>query len=425
MRQTVRQKNEQGIAYAVFPFGNSRQMFLAGEPEEQYVNQADLSGQVKNLLGNVKSVCESQRFAQNTAGICHIFLANIAMRELVLQRIHEICPHILGAVTIVSQAPVSGALIALELWTMTGDESHFFSEQKTEEDAGKDLCEDRPLGLTSVAEFDDMRWFFIGRASPETSPAVGAYARSREAFRCLDDMLVDAGFGLDQLLRTWIYQGNLVLAEGETQRYKELNRARTDAFENVSFLEFFLPENHEGAVYPASTGIGADDFDVVISALGLDTNRDDVIVVPLENPNQTSAFDYGAEYSPQSPKFSRAMAVAVDDACLIFVSGTASITNSESRYPDDPAKQTEQTLDNIADLIAGENLARHGIEGFSCGLENLESVRIYIKRRSDLELVRGVCERRLPDIPTVYTIADVCREELLVEIEGIAVARRT
>jgi enamine deaminase RidA (YjgF/YER057c/UK114 family) len=118
------------------------------------------------------------------------------------------------------------------------------------------------------------------------------------------------------------------------------------------------------------------------------------------------------------------MAVAVGDECLVFVSGTASIIDSESQHLEDPAKQTEQTLDNIAVLIEGENLARHGISGVACGLSNLESVRVYVKRPSELELIRQVCERRLPEVPTIYTVADVCRPELLVEIEGIALAKR-
>jgi enamine deaminase RidA (YjgF/YER057c/UK114 family) len=118
------------------------------------------------------------------------------------------------------------------------------------------------------------------------------------------------------------------------------------------------------------------------------------------------------------------MAVAVDKECLIFVSGTASITDSESQHIEDPVKQTEQTLDNIAALIDGKNLARHGIAKVDCGLGNLKCVRVYVKRPSELELIRKVCERRLPDVPTIYTVADVCRPELLVEIEGVAFAQR-
>ena len=421
----MRHKNSQGIAYSVFPFGSSRQMFLVGEPEEQYSCQNDLQGQgktvpdyprqVRNLLENVKNACEKQGFTENVTCMCHCFIADIGMKELVRHLAHEYFPEILpDSTTFVPQAPASGAVAALELWAMSGE--HMKGGWNS--------------GNPQIAEFDEMRWFFGGNAQPDAKQ-IYTYCRSHTAFNNLRSQLESKDFQLDQVLRTWIYQGHLLLPEmlfqshpdDETQRYKELNRARTDFFGETEFLKDYLPEGYKGRAYPASTGIGADDFDVVISAVALDTQRKDVIAVPLENPNQTSAFDYGEVYSPQSPKFSRAMAVAADKTCLIFVSGTASITDSESQHIEDPVKQTEQTLDNIAALIDGDNLSRHGITGFSCGLENLECVRVYVKRPSELEVIRQVCERRLPvDVPVLYTIADVCRPELLVEIEGVAVA---
>jgi len=401
-------------------------MLLVGEPDEHYTCQNDVQGngqtvpdyprQVRNLLENVKTVCEEQGFTENTAGMCHFFVADIGMRELVRHVAHEIFHHLLGdTMTIVPQAPASGAAIALELWAISSE--HLKGGWNSEN--------------YQIAEFDEMRWFFGGNIQSDADQ-IYTYCRSFSAFNNLRSRLESKQFRLDQVLRTWIYQGHLLLpeirkypsAEGETQRYKELNRARTDFFGDTQFLKDYLPKNHKGTAYPASTGIGADDFDVVMSAVALDTKRKDVIVVPLENPNQTSAFDYDAVYSPQSPKFSRAMAVAVGNECLVFVSGTASITDSESQHIEDPAKQTEQTLDNIAVLIDGNNLARHGIADIACGLNNLECVRVYIKRPSELALIRQVCERRLPNVPILYTIADVCRPELLVEIEGIALARR-
>ena len=425
----MRHKNSQGIAYSVFPFGSSRQMFLVGEPEEQYTCQNDIQGQertipdypkqVRNLLENVKNVCEKEGFSENVIGMWHFFLADIGMQQLVQQLADEMFPNSFGAKTYVPQAPASGAVIALELWTMCGDVNHF------EIDFG---LNDSASGKSAVAKFDKMRWFFGGGYQPYRY-SFGAYERSADAFSGMHSLLKEHEFELDQVLRTWIYQGHLLQPEGGTQRYKELNRARTDFFGKTRFLQDYLPKGYKGRAYPASTGIGADALpneqgDVVISAVALDTKRKDVIAVPLENPNQTSAFDYGEVYSPQSPKFSRAMAVAVDDTCLIFVSGTASITDSESRHIGAPVKQTEQTLDNIAALITGENLERHGISDFVCSLENLECVRVYVKRQSELEVIRQVCERRLPEVPTIYTVADVCRPELLVEIEGVAIARR-
>ena len=434
----MRNKSKQGIAYSVFPFGSSRQMLLVGEPVEHYTCQEetttegeqsvtipDYSLQIRSLLEQCRALCEQEGFtdgnANNAAVMCHFFLANIGLKELVRQQASEIFPQILGAVTFVPQAPASGAAIALELWMIGGD-------CLINTDGGIEFGT-AELEYATTVEFDGIRWFFGGGFHPG-SLAVSAYDRAFEALEELDMELEVCDFHLDRILRTWIYQGHLVMPEGETQRYKELNRARTDYFAATQFLKEYLPKKYKGTVYPASTGIGTDDFDVVISAVALDTKRKDVIVVPLENPNQTSAFDYGAVYSPQSPKFSRAMAVATDNfagtpgkSCLIFVSGTASITDSESRHMGDPVKQTEQTLDNIAALIDGENLARHGISGISCGLDNLECVRVYVKRASEFEAIRQVCERRLPEVPTIYTVADVCRPELLVEIEGIALTK--
>ena len=57
-------------------------------------------------------------------------------------------------------------------------------------------------------------------------------------------------------------------------------------------------------------------------------------------------------------------------------------------------------------------------------LEDLAFVRVYIKAPSHYKQTRAVCEARLGELPTIYAIADVCRPELLVEIEGIAFSSR-
>jgi enamine deaminase RidA (YjgF/YER057c/UK114 family) len=173
-------------------------------------------------------------------------------------------------------------------------------------------------------------------------------------------------------------------------------------------------------VFPASTGIGADNRDVVMSCIAFDANPGHVTLIPLENPNQTSAFDYAANYSPKSPKFARALALTAGRCSTVFVSGTASITDSETRWLDDVERQTEQTLDNIEALISETNFARHGCPGLGAGLQDLALVRVYAKRQKDFAKIRAVCESRLGELPTIYAVADVCRDELLVEIEGIA-----
>ena len=85
----------------------------------------------------------------------------------------------------------------------------------------------------------------------------------------------------------------------------------------------------------------------------------------------------------------------------------------------------KKTIDNIEELISPENFRGHGIEGTGALLSDLAKVRVYVKRLADYEKCREVCERRFGDLPTIYALADVCRPELLVEIEGVAFSDMT
>jgi enamine deaminase RidA (YjgF/YER057c/UK114 family) len=156
------------------------------------------------------------------------------------------------------------------------------------------------------------------------------------------------------------------------------------------------------------------------ACMALQTERKDVRLQPLENPLQTPAFDYARRFSAQSPKFSRAMAVAIGGYVTIWISGTASIVHSESVHLGDVEKQTDQALTNIERLIDAENCERHGLAGAGATLADLAKVRVYVKRPVDFERCRATCERRLGAVPVIYAHADICRPELLVEIEAVA-----
>ena len=91
---------------------------------------------------------------------------------------------------------------------------------------------------------------------------------------------------------------------------------------------------------------------------------------------------------------------------MIFVSGTAAIVGEESVAPDNIGVQTRTTIDNIAALV---------------GPSRLSNLRAYVKRRTDLPAVRDICEAAFGSIPAVYVQADVCRDDLLVELEGTLV----
>jgi enamine deaminase RidA (YjgF/YER057c/UK114 family) len=114
------------------------------------------------------------------------------------------------------------------------------------------------------------------------------------------------------------------------------------------------------------------------------------------------------------------MALAIGNYVTTWISGTASIVDSESLHLGDIEKQTDQTLTNIERLIDAENCTRHGLVGGGSTLADLAKVRVYVKRIEDFERCRAACERRLGPVPVIYALADVCRPELLVEIEAVA-----
>ena len=308
----------------------------------------------------------------------------------------------------VSQAPADGNLLATEIVAVSGAEVTRVNN-----------------GLTKV-QHNDITFVhtqadaYLGGKAPREN----AYADTLAVLNDNIALLQQGGARLDQVFRTWFYMGSIVAPDNrvanQEQRYKELNRARTDAFGETKFLKGSLKTQPNFDVYPASTGIGMGGEDIALGSTALITARDDVFTLPLENPRQTPAFEYARHYSPETPKFARAMAVVYDNQAAVFVSGTASITASETQHIGNPAKQTEETLLNIAALIAPENFAASGFAGYGATLQDLAVVRAYVKHAADYETVRAVCEPQLQGVPVVYTIGDVCRDDLLVELEAIA-----
>lgn len=376
----------------------------------------------KNSRSQIFSAFDRLEAAMEEVDACslvklNIFLREIGDKQLVRSIMNEkYGDFLIPATTFIAQKPCEKIhSIVIEATAVNSSNSETTSLPVSVYNQGEHA---------TIVEYSDVAIGFFGGFTPSEEPT-GAYARSFDAFAKMRAEVETNGFLFPQVFRTWLYQGHIVLEEGDTQRYKELNRARSDFFYGTRFIGPHLPKDVRlGTIYPASTGIGADDVDVAMSCQALKTDRNDVIIVPLENPNQTPAFDYAEFYSPKSPKFSRACAVNFNERCSVYVSGTASIVDQKTVHIGDPIAQTIQTLDNIEALISGDNLKNHGIPDFESDLSDLALARVYVKRPEYYDVVREVCERKLAGVPLVYTYADVCRDDLLVEIEGIVSCKK-
>src|SRR5690606_8695476 len=114
--------------------------------------------------------------------------------------------------------------------------------------------------------------------------------------------------------------------------------------------------------------------------------------------------------------FSRAALVYPPGQEVLFISGTASIVGHRSLHDGDVHAQSHETLDNIAAVLAEANrvslAGRFGLDGMS--------YRAYVRHAEHFDAVRRVLQERCGDAPAIYLQADVCRVELLVEIEAMA-----
>jgi chorismate lyase/3-hydroxybenzoate synthase len=98
----------------------------------------------------------------------------------------------------------------------------------------------------------------------------------------------------------------------------------------------------------------------------------------------------------------------------LYISGTAAIVGHASHHHGDFAAQVDETLANFASLLAAAGLpiARH----FGSG----STLKIYVRREADAEQAAAQLAARLPASTSVLLLhGDICRRELLIEIDGL------
>ena len=235
-----------------------------------------------------------------------------------------------------------------------------------------------------------------------------------DAYRALFDLLDT--LGMPHPLRIWNTVPAINAVQFGIERYRQFNIGRQHAFDACRrALTGGVPAACAlGSVVPVA-GDAPPAAPLAIHFLASRTPAD-----PVENPRQVSAYHYPAQYGPRAPTFARAAAWADDDAApVLFVSGTASIVGHRTVHHGDVVAQTRETVANLAAVL--EQAARQGHGPFS--LADL-SYRVYVRDADDAAAIAGIGrvlrEAAGPRVRPLFVHADVCRDDLLVEIEASA-----
>lgn len=211
--------------------------------------------------------------------------------------------------------------------------------------------------------------------------------------------------GTPHLWRVWNYLGRINGASHGLERYRQFNQGRYEAFVQA--------QRDTGGQVPAACALGVADGPLSVAFLaGISP------VVPLENPRQVSAWRYPAQYGPRAPTFSRAALAYPRGQEALFISGTASIVGHETVHPGDVAAQCVETVRNLECIVSEANRLARSTQPFS--LEDL-SHRVYVRHAGDADTVQRTLQPLLHGAPVVCVQADICRADLLMEIESQAI----
>lgn len=196
--------------------------------------------------------------------------------------------------------------------------------------------------------------------------------------------------GYPYLLRVWNHVRDINAGEGDAERYKRFCAGRHDAFDAARWRNDRLP---------AASAVGIHERGLFIHYLAArEPGRQ------IENPRQVSAFAYPPQYGRRSPSFARATLFGD----TLFIAGTSSIAGHETRHAGNLAAQLDETLLNIDTIAraAGRTLA------------SLTHVKLYLRNAADVEIAQSVAAA-MPGAKLLVLEADICRRELLLEIEAI------
>lgn len=275
-------------------------------------------------------------------------------------------------------------------------------------EAGPTLCEAwRSAAPATGGARGPLRWRADGRrlfGCLRLPDAPGVLGHLREATRAAYTAIFAAldELGYPHLVRCWNYLADINGSSGGLERYRQFNLGRHEGFA--------LGGRAASGSVPAACALGTAGGPLVIAFLAARAAP-----LALENPRQLPAYDYPPDYGPQAPTFARAALLPEGDDETLLISGTASIVGHRTVHAGDAGAQTVETLANLRALLGAANRAsRYG----DYTLDEL-ALKVYVRHRADLPAVRAALAAAT-SARCAFLLADICRADLLLEIEAAA-----
>lgn len=214
---------------------------------------------------------------------------------------------------------------------------------------------------------------------------------TERAYKSMLMFLNEQGFPYP--FRFWNYLPGINYGNGDEEVYKKFCTGRLNAFNQLSI---------EPEAFPAASALGHHSDGAVFYVFASKSKPQH-----FKNIKQVNAYEYPRKYGISSPSFARASALSLAQTPFLFISGTASILGHKSVEIGNLERQLEVTLANIEILLAEANPENTKLAAF----------KVYIRHKEHVGRTKAWLQLRYPEVGVAFTIADICRQELLVEIE--------
>lgn len=240
----------------------------------------------------------------------------------------------------------------------------------------------------------------FGSVRQPACPGEGLEQQTRLAYLTMLDLLGDQGF--PHLLRIWNHFPGINVFEEGMERYRRFCIGRHEAL----LAREYLQANE----MPAASAVGSASGELWLYFLAARRAARHV-----ENPRQVSAYRYPPQYGRRSPSFARATVMDWDGEWQLYISGTASIVGHETLWLGDVIGQLDETLGNMQAV-----LDQSGASALGCKLRELSVLKVYVRDPAHLEVLRAALRDRIGQtLPILFLQGDICRQDLLLEIEGV------